>query len=38
VGGSRFPNISQVIYARPVTVTTTSDTYLTRIGTLIRVR
>ena len=32
----RFPNISQVIYARPVTVTTTSDTYLTRIGTLIR--
>ena len=25
-----------MIYARPVTVTTTSDTYLTRIGTLIR--
>ena len=28
--------ISQVIYARPVTVTSTSDTYLTRIGNLIR--
>ena len=34
--GRRLPDISQVIYARPVTVTTTSDTYLTRIGTLIR--
>ena len=30
------PYISQVIYARPVTPTTTSDTYLTRIGNLIR--
>ncbi len=30
------PYISQVIYARPVTATTTSDTYLTRIGNLIR--